>query len=256
MVRHRLVYSPRLRPREQRKRWADDDIRGGGRAVAREDGQGVGDPAAAQPSCTEDTVRGYLDRLASAAPAPGGGSVAALTAAQGAALLSMVANLTIGKPRFKQHDAEVGAILTEAERLRAECTAIVDRDAAVLRALIATYRLPKATAEERAARAATMQRRLREATDVPLVVLRASAAILPLCRRLLPLGNPTAVSDIGVAAACAGAAYRSAELNVLINLGQLEDQAFVAAVRRELAELGAGIEREVGELLAAVRERL
>lgn len=216
----------------------------------------MSDPAATAPSCTEDTVRGFLDRLASAAPAPGGGSVAALTAAQGAALLSMVANLTIGKPRFKQHDAEVGAVLAEAERLRADCTAIVDRDAAVLRALIATYRLPRATVEQQAARAATMQHRLREATAVPLVVLRASAALLPLCRRLLPLGNPTAVSDIGVAATCAGAAYRSAELNVLINLGQLDDQAFVATVRRELAELGAGIEREVDRVLVAVRERL
>ena len=216
----------------------------------------MSDAAGAPVALTEEPIRAYLDRLASAAPAPGGGSVAALTAAQGAALLAMVANLTVGKPRFRQHDAEVGAILAEAERLRADCAAIIDRDAGVLRALIAAYKLPKATPEEGAARAATLQERLREATDVPLIVLRAAAALPPLCRRLLPLGNPTAVSDIGVAAACALAAFRGAELSVLINLGHLDDSAYVEAVRLELAERGDGIEETVGTLLREVRGRL
>lgn len=216
----------------------------------------MSDLAGVPVALTEEPIRAYLDRLASAAPAPGGGSVAALTAAQGAALLAMVANLTIGKPRFRQHDAEVGAILAEAERLRADSTAIVDRDAAVLRALIAAYKLPRATPEEGAARAATLQERLREATAVPLIVLRAAAALPRLCRRLLPLGNPTAVSDIGVAAACAGAAYRGAELSVLINLGHLTDSAYVEAVRLELAERGADFEETVGTLLREVRELL
>jgi formiminotetrahydrofolate cyclodeaminase len=87
-------------------------------------------------------------------------------------------------------------------------------------------------------------------------VLRAAAALLPLCRRLLPIGNPTAVSDSGVAAACAGAAYRAAELNVLINLGQLRDAGYVAAVREELARRGAGIDEAVAEVLDAVRRQL
>lgn len=210
----------------------------------------------APPSCTGDTVARYLDRLASAAPAPGGGSVAALTAAQGAALLAMVANLTAGRPRFKEHDAEVRAALAEAERLRAACAAAIDRDAAVLRALIDAYKLPRATEAERATRAATLQARLREATETPLAVLRAARALLPLCARLLPIGNPTAVSDIGVAAACALAAYHSAELNVRINLGQLADVAYVAAVREEVVAAGTTLADEVAAILAAVRERL
>ncbi len=208
------------------------------------------------PALTADTLPGYLERLASAAPAPGGGSVAALTAAQGAALLAMVANLTIGRPRFRQHDAEVSAVLAAAERLRADCTALIDRDAAVLGAMIAAYRLPKGTAEEATTRADVIQARLREATDTPLAVLRASTALVPLCRRLLPLGNPTAVSDIGVAAACAGAAYRGAELNVLINLGQLVDAGYVAATREELATTSAGLDEAVREIVREVRERL
>ncbi len=205
------------------------------------------------------TIATYLDQLASAAPAPGGGSVAALTAAQGAALLGMVLNLTIGRPRFQkhdEHDAELRAILVEAEQLRAACIALIDRDATVLRALIATYKLPRATPEEREARDAALQARTLAATEVPLAAARAAAALVPLCRRLLPLGNPAAVSDIGVAAACALAAFQSAELNVLINLGTLADAGYVAATRRALADLGAGLGAEVEAILVAVRERL
>ncbi len=149
--------------------------------------------------------------------------MAALTAAQGAALLGMVLNLTIGDPRFKDHDDELRAIKAEAEGLRATCTALLDRDAAVLRALIATYKLPRATPEEREARDAALQARTLAATEVPLAGVRAAAALAPLCRRLPLLGNPAAVSDIGVAAACALAGLQSAELNVLINLGTLAD---------------------------------
>lgn len=205
---------------------------------------------------TTGPIAAYLEQLASAAPAPGGGSVAALTAAQGAALIGMVLNLTIGKPRYQEHDATLRATLAEADRLRSECAALIDRDATVLAELIATYKLPRATPEEKAARDAALQARTRVATDVPLAVARSAAAIVPLCRRLLPIGNPAAVSDIGVAAACALAAFRSAELNVLINLGTLKDAAFVAATRADLAALGDGLEATVAEILGAVRGRL
>jgi hypothetical protein len=105
------------------------------------------------------TIADYLDQLASAAPAPGGGSVAALTAAQGAALIGMVLSLTVGRPRFQAHDAELRAIQADADRLCADCAALIDRDATVLRALIATYKLPRATSEEQAARDAALQER-------------------------------------------------------------------------------------------------
>jgi formiminotetrahydrofolate cyclodeaminase len=168
----------------------------------------------------------------------------------------MVLNLTLDRPRFAAGEGEGRAILAEAARLRGECAALIDRDAAVLGALIASYKLPKGTTEERAARAAAIATRTREATEVPLAVARAAAALLPLCQRLLPIGNPTAVSDIGVAATCAVAGFRAAELNVLINLGQLQDEGFVASARKSLDELGDGLEGEAAAILAAVRERL
>jgi formiminotetrahydrofolate cyclodeaminase len=207
-------------------------------------------------SLTTASLQTYLDQLTSAAPAPGGGSVAALNAAQGAALLGMVLSLTIGRPRFAVHDEEARALLKEVERLRADCTSLIDRDAAVLAALIGTYKLPHTTDEEKAVRTATLQERTHEATVVPLAVARAAAALLPLCRQLLPLGNPAAVSDIGVAATCAVAAFRGAELNVLINLGQLRDTAFVDAARSELSALGTGLEDEAAAILTEVRARL
>ena len=208
------------------------------------------------PALTTAALRTYLAQLASAAPAPGGGSVAALNAAQGAALLGMVLSLTIGRPRFAAHDEAARALLKEAERLRADCTALIDRDAAVLAALIGTYKLPRTTDDEKAARTAALQERTHEATVVPLAVARAAAALLPLCRQLLPIGNPAAVSDIGVAATCAVAAFRGAELNVLINLGQLRDAAFVDSARSELNALGAGLEDEATAILVEVRARL
>lgn len=216
----------------------------------------VQETSPAAQSLTAASLQTYLDQLASAAPAPGGGSVAALNAAQGAALLGMVLSLTIGRPRFAAHDDEARALLEEVGRLHANCTALIDRDATVLAALIATYKMPRATDAEKAARTAMLQQRTHEATTVPLAVARAAAALLPLCRQLLPIGNPAAVSDIGVAATCAVAAFRGAELNVLINLGQLRDAAFVDSARGELAALGAGVEDEAAAILAEVRVRL
>ncbi len=208
------------------------------------------------PPLTTRSIAEYLDLLASAAPAPGGGSVAAATAAQGAALLGMVLSLTLGRPRFADHEEAARAIAIQVEQLRAECTALIDQDAVALAALIAAYKLPKGTAEERAARTNHLQACTREATLIPLAVAHAAAALLPLCQQLIPIGNPAAVSDIGVAATCATAAFRSAELNVLINLGQLQDEGLVNRARNELAQLGAAIEPTVAQLLAAVRERL
>lgn len=205
---------------------------------------------------TTGSLIAYLDRLASAAPAPGGGSVAALNAAQGAALLSMVLNLTVGRPRFAAHETEARALLADTEALRAECANLIERDATALAALIATYKLPRGTDEEKETRATTLQARTRAATEVPLAVARAAASILPRCRQLLPIGNPAAVSDIGVAATCAVAAFRGAELNVLINLGSLHDESFVADTRRELTELAVGLEAAAAAILHEVRERL
>lgn len=214
------------------------------------------DPKKAPVAWAGKPLNQYLDRLASGAATPGGGSAAAVTAAQGAALVAMVTHLTIGRPRYARHDDTLRAILAEAERLRAACLVGIDEDAAALGQLIAAYKLPKGTDEERQARDATLQTNLRAAAEAPLRLLRAAAAILPLCQRLLPIGNPATVSDLGVAAACAAAACRAAEVNVLINLGQVRDQNYVAAMHAELEQLRQGVPDRESAVLRAVHERL
>lgn len=200
----------------------------------------------------EWTIAEYLDRLGSKASAPGGGSVAALTAAQGAALVAMVAHLTLGRPEFANHDRETASILTAAEDLRLACLRGVDDDAAVLETLMATYKLPRSTPEERRARGEALQAALLAAATSPYDLARRAAAIVPLCQRLLPIGNPTVRSDLGVAALCASAAFHAARINVLTNTKHLADRARARAFEGDLRSWQAALETDVATLLNAV----
>lgn len=193
----------------------------------------------------EWSLAAYLDRLGSKASAPGGGSVAALTAAQAAALVAMVAHLTLGRPKFAQHDRETASILDDADDLRLACLRGVDDDATVLETLMATYKLPRSTAEERRTRDDALQDALLAAAKSPYELARRAAAIVPLCQRLLPIGNPTVRSDLGVAALCASAAFHAARLNVLTNTKHLADRDHANALESDLlswqARLDAGV---------------
>lgn len=205
------------------------------------------------PQFAETTLRDFLARVASKTPAPGGGSVAAVTAAQGAALVSMVANLTLGRPKYAAHDHETAAVLAEAERVRGACLRAVDEDAAVLAALMSTYKLPRSTVEQGQAREERLQAALLAAALVPHSVAGYAAAIVALCQRLLPIGNTTARSDVAVAALCASAAFGAAELNVLTNAEQLTDRERARALLGELDGWRAAIEKDVAVLVTAVR---
>jgi formiminotetrahydrofolate cyclodeaminase len=185
---------------------------------------------------SEKPVVTFLDELASAAPAPGGGSAAALAAAMGAALVSMVANLTLGKPKYADVQAEVQGILARSEALRHQCQDLLERDVAAYTQVAQVYKMPRDTEEQKAARAAAMQKALQNATAVPLELAGVCVEILNLCPASGAKGNVNAVSDVGVAALMAEAGLRAAALNVLINLGSIKDEAFV---RRERARLDA-----------------
>jgi formiminotetrahydrofolate cyclodeaminase len=201
-------------------------------------------------------VRQFLDELASAAPAPGGGSVAALTGAMAAGLLTMVCDLTIGKKAYAAFEGEARTIRARAEELRAQLQDALQADVAVFTELMAAYKLPRASAEEAAARAEAIQRSTRAATEVPLRAAQATAALLPLCAPLARQGSRNAVSDVGVAAQLIRAAVPSALLNVEINLPVLEDTMFVSWARDEVAELTGGLDQRVAEVLALVHERI
>ncbi len=179
----------------------------------------------------------FLDALASSAPTPGGGSVAALTGALGSGLISMVCNLTLGKEKYKDVEAEVAQLLTESEKLRQELMGLMEADMGVYGKLSAAYRLPKETEQDKALRTAAIQSALVEATGVPLSIARACAGVIDLCPTAARIGNLGAISDVGVAVLLGEAALRSAALNVAINLGALKDQAFVANTQQEMNDL-------------------
>ena len=191
---------------------------------------------------TSRSVSDLLVAFRSSEPTPGGGSAAALSGAVGASLLAMVAGLP--KPKAAtdvdaQRLAEAGTRATEIA-LRLE--ALIDQDSDAYDLVVAAFRLPKATDEEKANRAAAIQRALVTATEAPLDVLRHAAAALEAAPVIGALGNPNASSDVGVAIALLGASIRGAQQNVEINLETVKDVEYVKRVREEAARLvSAGI---------------
>jgi formiminotetrahydrofolate cyclodeaminase len=195
---------------------------------------------------TDKPVTNFLDELASNAPAPGGGSVAALSGALGAALVSMVCNLTLGKKAYADVQEEMQDLLDQSEALRQKLTDLLEDDVAAYTGYSNAAKMPRDTEEEKAARAETMQAALKVATDVPLRIAGAAVKVMDLCMPAAEKGNKWAVSDAGVAVLMAEAALRSAALNVLINLGTLKDEEFVADRRAKLDSLleGKGVIRD------------
>lgn len=179
----------------------------------------------------------FLDTLASDAPTPGGGSVAALTAAMAAGLGSMVCNLTIGKPAYAAHEADLKRCLERLEQLRAELQQLAEDDVAAYQALSQAYKLPKDDDPQKSARSAAIQEALVQATDVPMRVAELSGHILEIVPILIEKGSKNAVSDSGMAGLLAASALRSAGLNVLINAKSTTDAERAQKVKQRFNEL-------------------
>jgi formiminotetrahydrofolate cyclodeaminase len=200
-------------------------------------------------------VRELIDRLASKAPAPGGGSAAALAGAMGAALVEMVGELTTGRADLDGSDGAVGEICAAATTRRTELLGLAELDASAYDAVIAARRLPRQTDAERADRALRVTDATREATRIPLRVAEAAADVLRLAERIAPLGNPHAVSDAGVAAQLASASVRGALLNVRINLPSLaEDDPVRRSAATRVDALDAEARERERHVLAVVAE--
>ncbi|HMD35210.1 MAG TPA: cyclodeaminase/cyclohydrolase family protein [Vicinamibacterales bacterium] len=185
------------------------------------------------------SVRELLDAFASSDPTPGGGSASALASAAGAALLQMVASLPKTRSNSDADRAALASVASALTGVRAQLTEAIDSDSRAYDQVVAAYRLPKATDTEKAARKSAIQRGLRAATDVPLVVARLSADALKHADAVAAHGHSGASSDVGVAIELLCAGRRGALLNVEINLGGIEDTAYVAAVRAEAGRLSA-----------------
>lgn len=195
----------------------------------------------------------FLDSLAAGTPTPGGGSAAAYAGAMGAALVAMVARLTIGKKKYAQVEAQMTEILTQAERLRRELTAAVDEDAAAFEAIMAAFKLPKETGEQQSARSAAIESATLNAIRIPLATAEKAVKAMALAERCTALGNLNAISDAASAAAMCRAALTSAGYNVRINVNSLSDKhagdPFLAQIEA-LEAKAAGLDAEVRKTLA------
>jgi methenyltetrahydrofolate cyclohydrolase len=188
---------------------------------------------------TDKSLRDLLAAFASSNPTPGGGSASAVASAMGTSLLMMVAALPRTRTGSDEDRAALAAVSATLTGVQQQLTEAIDADTTAYDAVVAAYKLPKASEVEQAARKSAIQRAVRGATDVPLGVMRLSAAALKQAKTVADHGHRAAASDVGVAIALLAAGARGARLNVDINLGSLSDESYVEAVKAESERLGA-----------------
>ena len=204
----------------------------------------------------DKSVAVFLHELASKQATPGGGSAAAVMGAQAAALVSMVCNLTIGKPKYAEVEAHMQALLAESETLRETLIGMIKADVDVFDRLMACYGLPKATDEDKTHRSRQIQVVLRDATEVPLACAGACAKAIALSRIAAEKGNLGVISDAGVAVMAAYAGLKSAALNVHINAASIKDREFAEAKLAELQAIMQGADVEAEAVYQIVKDKL
>lgn len=205
---------------------------------------------------SEMTVTSYLDLLNSDAPAPGGGSASALCGAQGAALVSMVAGLTIGKKKYPDDQELCIEVAKKTSALKDALLAQVDKDTEAFNLVSAAFKLPKETDAEKAARSKAIADATLVATKVPFETMELCLETLRYTRSLIGHSNTNAASDLGVSALNLIACMKGAWLNVLINLGGLEDEKVAKDFRAKGEEMVASAQKEAEEIYQATLEIL
>ena len=204
----------------------------------------------------DTAIEPFLDQLASSAATPGGGSAAAIIGAMGAALVSMVCNLTIGKKKYADVEIEMKDVLAQTEALRKKLTAMIQDDVKAFDAVMGAYGMPKETDAEKAARDKAIQSALKLATDVPLACAYAAREVIDLAAIASAKGNLNVISDAGVGVLAGYAALRSAALNVLTNARMITDKTFAEAKLKELNQLLAGAEDATEKAYAVVKGKV
>lgn len=183
------------------------------------------------------SLEGFIEQLADNTPTPGGGSASAASGAMAAALVQMVAKLTISKKKYSHLQDELGLIITHAEDLQNKLLLLVAEDASSFNEVMKAYRLPRETEEDKQKRKTAIQIALKNASLTPLITAQYCAEVISLCHQLLNLENLNTISDLGVAALCANTGLRGASLNVEINLCELEDDMFIKHTKQKISAL-------------------
>ncbi|MBK6646596.1 MAG: glutamate formimidoyltransferase [Anaerolineales bacterium] len=197
----------------------------------------------------------FIEQLAAPTPAPGGGSAAAYSGAMGAALVAMVAGVTLGKKKYADVEAEMQAIRVVAENLRMELTQAVDDDAASFEVLMAKFKLPKDTEEQKSAREAAITQATLNAAHIPLHVAEGAVKVMELALKCARHGLLSAISDAASGFAMARASLTAAAYNVRINVNSLGDKSLGERMLSELADLESAADKLEGEMQAVMKER-
>jgi glutamate formiminotransferase/formiminotetrahydrofolate cyclodeaminase len=202
------------------------------------------------------TCRDFAYETASESPAPGGGSISAYMGALGAALGTMVANLSSHKPGWDARWEEFSDWAEKGQTSLKEMLALVDEDTAAFNKIMAALGMPKASEEEKAARAAALEEATLYATEVPLKTMKAALASFPLIEEMAAEGNPNSVSDAGVAALAARSAVLGAQLNVKINAAGLKDRTAAEALVAEAETIAAEAVAAEAKILEIVNAKI
>jgi len=195
----------------------------------------------------DSSIRTYLDDLAAKKPAPGGGSAAALAASIGTSLMSMVANYTVGRPKYKDVEAEVSGMIEDIRRFDSELRALVDED-------VEAYGRLSAALKKAGGSGPVSDEIFKEAIKPPIRVCEISARCLKLCGRLAECGNSNLVTDTAIAAILLEGAFFSAKYNVYINLASIKDNAYIAKIHDVLLPLEEEMPRLKEEILEKCEE--
>ncbi len=198
----------------------------------------------------EMTSRALTDEVSRETPAPGGGSIAALAGGLGAALASMVGNLTVDKAGYEAVSGDLHELVVKAQTVKDQLILAVDADTNAFNGYMEARRLPQSTAAEKDVRQAAIQNGLKEAVLVPLKTAELSFDALKLCVETAEKGNVNSVTDAGVGAQMAHSGVVGGTLNVLINLPQIKDDTFC----REMKDRCAALEEKSADLLSATLE--
>ena len=207
-------------------------------------------------SLAKMNLREFCNETLSDSPAPGGGSVAALMGALGASLGGMVANLSAGKRGWDDQLEYFSNWAVKAQQLKDELLALVDEDTAAFNKVMDAFALPKESAEEKAARAATIAQATKYAAEVPLKVMETASKSYELLAEMAERGNPASVSDVGVGALATRACIEGAALNVRINLAQLKDERFKTALLKKIEQISTDSDTQFKKIYQVVESKL
>lgn len=198
----------------------------------------------------------FINQMASRSPVPGGGSAAAFVGSLGAALGSMVGNLTVGKEKYSGVEEDIQILLKKTETLIMQLNQLVDKDAAVFEPLADAYGMPINTAEERAEKDRVLQEALIKAAKVPLAVAECSLESIRILDQYARKGNRLAVSDAGVGVIFCKAAIQGSKLNVMTNLKLMKDEALKSEMKRRMAAIEAEGLKLADQVYQYVEEQL